>query len=286
MRQRISAVAAGAAILACGFTGFAGPALAAGYEKGPDPTEASVTAAKGGYEVVKTDVPKNSGAGFNNGTIYAPKASGETFGAVAVVPGFLESKSAIDWYGPMLASNGFVVFTLNPVSIFDSPEARGAQLLASLDYLTGASAVKGQVDAGRLAVIGHSMGGGGTLRAVADRPELKAAVALAPWHVNAPLNDVKSPVLIFGSDNDWIAPDGQHARPFYDGINNAPEKAYAKLNNAGHMTYISPDKRVTKLTLSWLKRYVDEDTRYNQFLCPGPAAPNSAFDTYLATCPM
>ena len=35
--------------------------------------------------------------------------------------------------------------------------------------------------------------------------------------------------------------------------------------------------------ISWLKRWVDEDTRYNQFLCPGPSGTDVL--EYRSTCP-
>ncbi|WP_019629726.1 dienelactone hydrolase family protein [Actinomadura atramentaria] len=281
-RGILGALAGGAVAVGC----LTAPAHAAGFEKGPDPTTASVTADRGSYDIAQVDVPKGSGTGFADGTIYYPKSTADgTFGAVAVIPGFLEPKSAIDWYGPRLASQGFVVMTLDTTSVFDTPDSRGGQLLAALDYLTSKSTVKDRIDPNRLAVVGHSMGGGGTLSAAANRPNLKAAVALAPWHVSAPLTSVKTPTMIFGSDNDFIAPDGTFAKPFYDGISNAPEKAYVRLKNAGHMAYVFPDKRIAEYTLSWLKRYVDDDTRYTQFLCPGPTN-ESTIAAYKSTCPM
>ena len=36
--------------------------------------------------------------------------------------------------------------------------------------------------------------------------------------------------------------------------------------------------------IAWLKRWVDEDTRYNQFLCPGPAV-RLGVGTSRTTCP-
>ena len=42
--------------------------------------------------------------------------------------------------------------------------------------------MRSRIDASRLAVAGHSMGGGGSLEAALDRPSLQAAVPLAPWN--------------------------------------------------------------------------------------------------------
>ena len=78
--------------------------------------------------------------------------------------------------GPWLASHGFVVIGIETNSRNDFDTARGTQLLAALDYLTQQSPVRNRVDPNRLAVAGHSMGGGGALSAAIRRPSLKAAV--------------------------------------------------------------------------------------------------------------
>ena len=40
---------------------------------------------------------------------------------------------------------------------------------------------------------------------------------------------------------------------------------------------------IAKYSISWLKRFVDDDTRYEQFLCPGTGG--SAIQEYRDTCP-
>jgi dienelactone hydrolase len=92
--------------------------------------------------------------------------------------------------------------------------ADGRQLLAALDYLTGSSSVRTRIDPNRLAVAGHSMGGGGTLEAARTRPSLPTA----------------------------------------------------------------------RQMVAWLKRFVDDDTRYDQFICPGPSG--SSIEEYRSTCPI
>ncbi|MER7544639.1 alpha/beta hydrolase [Spirillospora sp. NPDC127506] len=255
------------------------------YERGPAPTEASITAERGPFAIEKIDVPAGSGAGFNKGTVYAPTdLSQGTFGAIAVSPGFVSPQALIDWYGPRLASQGFVVMTLETNSLFDQPAARGDQLLAALDYLTGKSRVRDRIDASRLAVMGHSMGGGGTLEAEKKRTSLRAAVPLAPWDLNYDWKSVRTPTMIMGADNDLIAPADSMAHSYYTGLTGAPEKAYLELRNAGHMTFNSPNTTIAKYAIAWMKRFVDDDVRYEQFLCPEPR-PDNAVAAYEGTCP-
>jgi len=267
---------------------FVGQSATAGAEtefrKGPDPTEASVTAPLGPFATASTTVPA-SVAGFGGGVIHYPTDTGQgTFGAVAVAPGFLASSDNYAWMGPRLASQGFVVFLINTDSRLDQPPSRGDQLLAALDYLVTSSSVRTRVDAGRLAVAGHSMGGGGSLAAAAKRPSLQAAIPLQPWHTDKTWPEVQVPTMIIGAENDTTAPVANHSELFYGSIPATTEKAYLELNNAEHRVGTAGDVTQAKFMIVWLKRYVDNDTRYEQFMCPNPG-PSAAIEEYRDTCP-
>ena len=84
------------------------------YERGPAPTSSSVDATRGPFATASTTVSSFSASGFGGGTIYYPTSTAEgTFGAVAVSPGFTARQSSIAWLGPRIASQGFVVFTID-----------------------------------------------------------------------------------------------------------------------------------------------------------------------------
>ncbi|WNV86330.1 dienelactone hydrolase family protein [Umezawaea sp. Da 62-37] len=264
------------------------PATAAAnpYERGPAPTTASIEATRGSFATATTTVARSSVSGFGGGTIYYPTdTSVGTFGGIAISPGFTASQSSVSWLGPRLASQGFVVFTIDTNSTLDQPDSRGTQLLAALDYLSGTSAVRTRVDATRLAVMGHSMGGGGSLAAARTRPALQAAIPLTPWHSTKSFSTVKVPTMIIGAESDTTAPVSQHSEPFYTSMTSATDKSYLELNNASHSAPTSANTTVAKYSLSWLKRFVDNDTRYDQFLCPGPSA-STLVEEYRNTCPL
>jgi dienelactone hydrolase len=255
------------------------------YRRGPDPTETSVTAAVGPFATASTSVPA-SVTGFGGGLIYYPTDTSQgAFGAVAVAPGFLGSSANYTWMGPRLASQGFVVFLINTDSRLDQPPSRGDQLLAALDYLVTSSSVRSRIDPGRLAVAGHSMGGGGTLEAATDRPGLQAAIPLQPWHSTKSWPNVQVPTMIIGAENDTTAPVAQHAEPFYESIPATTEKAYLELNGADHRVSTAGDTTEAKFMIVWLKRYVDNDTRYEQFICPNPGPSAATIEEYRDTCP-
>ncbi|HET6775336.1 MAG TPA: hypothetical protein VFH36_18625 [Acidimicrobiales bacterium] len=254
------------------------------FERGPAPTAASVTAQRGPFAISQQTVTGSTALGFNRGTIYYPTATDlGTFGAIAVSPGFVSPEAWIAWLGPFLASNGFVVVTLETFSGFDFPNSRADQLQAALDYLVRQSPVRSRIDPSRTGVIGHSMGGGGTLEAARDNPDLDAAVALQPWDIFVNFGTVRVPTAIVGAQNDIIAGVTGHSEPFYEQIPAASEKSYVEVAGADHFLGNSFNATQARQVLSWFKRYVDDDTRYSQFLCPPPSGPTIV--EYRNTCP-
>ncbi|WP_375295952.1 alpha/beta hydrolase family protein [Saccharothrix sp.] len=255
------------------------------YERGPAPTNSSIEAVRGPFATASTSVSSLAVTGFGGGTIYYPTSTAEgTFGAVAISPGFTGTQSSISWLGPRLASQGFVVFTIDTNSIYDQPDSRASQLLAALDHLTQRSTVRTRIDATRLGVMGHSMGGGGTLRAAETRPALQAAIPLTGWHTDKTWGSVRVPTLVIGAENDSIAPVSSHSEPFYTSLPSTLDKAYLELNSADHFAPNTSNTTIAKYSISWLKRFIDNDTRYEQFLCPAPGR-STLIEEYRDTCP-
>ncbi|MFE1288092.1 alpha/beta hydrolase family protein [Streptomyces sp. NPDC058751] len=255
------------------------------YERGPAPTNASIEASRGSYAVSTTSVSALSVSGFGGGTIYYPTSTADgTFGAIAVSPGYTAYQSSIAWLGPRLASQGFVVFTIDTNTTLDQPDSRGRQLLAALDYLTQSSSVRTRIDSSRLGVMGHSMGGGGTLEAAKSRPSLQAAIPLTGWNLDTTWPEIKTPTLVVGADGDTIAPVATHSQPFYATLPSTLDKAYLELRGATHFTPNSSNTTIAKYSISWLKRFIDNDTRYEQFLCPLPQA-SLTIAEYRGNCP-
>ena len=255
------------------------------YQRGPAPTDASVEAPVGPFAFASVAVPDADTPGFGAATIYHPTStSGVTFGGVAIAPGWTETQSAVSWFGPLLASHGFVVITIDTNDVFDNPAARSTQLLAALDHLTGASPVRHLVDPARLAVMGHSMGGGGSLDAAKARPSLRAVVSLTGFSPDPTWPEIQSPTLLIGAQDDTIAPVDTFSKTFYRTLPNGLPKAYVELAGANHFVTNARTPTVARYVTSWLKRFVDNDRRYERFLCPGPAI-GGVISAYQSTCP-
>ena len=94
---------------------------------------------------------------------------------------------------------------------------------------------------------------------------------------------MQTPTLVIGAQNDFIAPVAGHAEPFYQSLPGTLDKAYLELAGADHLAPNVPNTTIAKYSIAWLKRFVDNDTRYEQFLCPRPSAPT--ISEYRDTCP-
>lgn len=245
------------------------------FERGADPSVTSLQSTAGFFTVKRTAISDGATPGFGTATVWAPSnaPAGETFGGVAVVPGFTGTE--LTWLGPRLAAQGFVVITFNTTTLLDLPPARASQLLSALNYLKTSSPAKAQVDPNRLAVVGHSMGGGGALIAAQRQPALKAVVSLAGFEFAKTFSGITTPTLLVAGQNDFVASSASHSSQFYNSIPTTTPKAFALLKGADHYVYLNPNGAVATSSISWLKRYVDNDTRYTQFLTPKLVGPPS-----------
>ena len=261
--------------------GVQATSLAAGYQRGPDPaTDSLVNDGPFATENVKID----PGNGFGGGTIYYPTDTSQgTFGGIVIGPGFSTGRGYYEWIGAKLATFGFVAFVTDTNNLGDSVDSRGAQLLAAADFLTQSSPARDRVDGSRMALSGHSAGGAAALAAAAGRPGLATVIGLAPGEPDMgglvqAMSGLKVPAMIVAGQNDMPAP-----KELYDAIGSAP-KSYVQIAGEGHGFPAGGSMVMFRNMVPWLKVFVDKDTRYTQFLCPG-LADSSGVSQYENTCP-
>ncbi|WP_328665196.1 poly(ethylene terephthalate) hydrolase family protein [Streptomyces sp. NBC_00328] len=256
---------------------FGSSGTATADEIGQAPTSSNITGS-GSFTVTSAAVTGQSG--FGGGQVYYPSTAG-AYPVVAVSPGFTASWSSISWLGPRLASWGFVVVGINTNSVYDQPASRGTQLLAALNWAVNSAptAVRSRADGTRRGVMGHSMGGGGSLEALAaDTTGLvKAAVPLAPWDSDKTWNNVSEPVAIVGGQSDTVASPSSHAIPFYNTL--AGQKEYVEMSGASHGAPAASNTTTSRVMVSWFKRYLNNDTRFTPFTCGYSGSAISSFLT-------
>ncbi|GIM90038.1 poly(ethylene terephthalate) hydrolase family protein [Paractinoplanes toevensis] len=254
------------------------------YQRGPDPTVASVAATRGTFATAQLTVP--AGNGFGGGYVYYPTDTSQgTWGAVAIVPGYSARFADEEaWMGPWLASFGFVVIGVETITRTDGADARATQLLAALDYLVGQSPVRDRVDPARLAVMGHSAGGAGTIIAAERRPSLRAAVGLAPGTPGSlSLATDRVPMMVIGGQTDpTVTP--SYLDNLYATVPAATPSDFVQIAGADHLFFTRANNTEMKVLIPWLKIFLDSDTRYTSLLCPSLADP-SGISLYRSKCP-
>lgn len=235
-----------------------------------------------------------SGQDYVNPTIYYATNCDGPFPGVVVAPGFTETQSAISQWGTFLASHGFVVMLVDTASggvanTSIAPAQRELTLMEGVATLKAentrsGSPLAGKINAALMAVMGHSMGGGGTLIAANDHSELKAAIGLCPWNASINYTMDTVPSVIFAGTADGLVSvgTGGMAPTEYASIPSTTHKMYSEFTGGTHFVANTPlggaatDVAVARFGLSWLEVFEVGDTRYQQFLVQDPT--NSVFN--------
>ena len=230
--------------------------------------ELSATRDNGPLTVASKAIPRQLANGFGGGTIHYPTNAGDCglLGGIAVIPGYVSYEASIKWWGPRLASWGFVVITIDTNSIYDDPDSRATQLSAALDHIVSDSTVSAQIDSTRLGAIGWSMGGGGALQLATQRSDVRAIIPQTPYH-DKDYGIMDTPALFITCQNDRIASNKKYSSPFYNHA--AGPKIKIEIKNGSHFcpSYRFNEILLSKLGIAWMHRYINSDTRFDKFLC-------------------
>ncbi|MGW1540099.1 alpha/beta hydrolase family protein [Streptomyces sp. NPDC002309] len=198
------------------------------------PAQAADPSVPGSFPVASTDLTVTaSGRSYSARVWYpgtsaganAPVAAG-AHPALAFGHGFFQSITQYESLLKHYASWGLI--TVAPKSqggLFPDHSAFADDLNAALTWLTTQNSTTGSrfagaVDTGRLAVSGHSMGGGAALLAAGRNPAVKSVSTLAaaetsPSAVSAS-STLRVPVQYVGGSADTIAGVADHQRKMYD----------------------------------------------------------------------
>jgi dienelactone hydrolase len=252
------------------------PAMSDGLIRGDDPTTESATSA-GPFDVDTITAGLRDGPGYGTQTLHVPVGAEPPFAGVVVVPGFISPESSIRAWGPFLASHGIVTLTIGTNSGGDPPDVRASALLDGIETLKAenersGSPVEGAMALDRFGVMGWSMGGGGTLIAANDNPQLRAAVSLAAWSPGVRFADNEVPTLLLAGSADTLA--GGQSQGFFESIPEQTPKMLFEVSGGPHDIANNPASaggEIGRYGLSWLKVFLEGDERFRQFLLETPS---------------
>jgi pimeloyl-ACP methyl ester carboxylesterase len=219
-------------------------------------------------------------------TVYYPPSGTGPYVVIAIMPGFTTPSSLLAPWAEFVASHGYVGVTVEPLNTnVDQPSVRAAALWAAIGTLKAENTRATSPLIGKISdcfgVMGHSMGGGGSLHAANLHPtDIKAAIPLNPWQTGGSFPKIVAPTLILAGQTDTTAPPAQHGKVHYDSIPATTIKQYVEATGGSHQSAFSPNGLNARYAISWLKYNVDGDVRYRPFLDKA-ATGLSTFETTL-----
>lgn len=220
---------------------------------------------------------------YGAATIYYPVGAPEPLPGVIIVPGFTARQSSIAAWGSYLSARGFVTMTIDTNATGDFPAARSQGLLAALQTLKNENSRAGSPLNGKLrpdsyALMGHSMGGGGTLIASnTNPPGVKAAIPLTPWE-SGRFTSIRVPTLYITGSSDTLVPPSM-ARGTYGSIPTSTPKAITEVRGGSHTFVLNPSSGLTgTYAHAWLQIFLN-----NNAGCRSVIQNNSSFSYFNST---
>lgn len=224
-------------------------------------------------------------ATYGAATIYYAPSAPTPWAGVAVVPGFTEMQ--LGGWGQFLAAHGFVTITVDTNTPLDSPEARASALVGAVQTLRSEGDRAGSPLQGKMSdsygVMGHSMGGGGTLQAAADNL-FGAAVSLMPWTVRKDFTGARTPILVISGQTDALVnPDDVYATIYptitsqYKALTEYALESHVFANNP--LANTAHAQLAAQYALAWFETFLHTDARYESVIKNNAAF--SRFDAHL-----
>ena len=208
-----------------------------------------------GYVNERFDNPAKTGAKRLSALVfYAAKKNGQEtpvlpkkggYPVVVVLHGLGGRALIMYAMASQLVQAGYIVVA-NDTGQFD-PEAQARDATALFQALVAEnknkeSEFKGQLDMSRAGICGHSMGGGNTVRVLADNPGYKAGFCFAPWggkilpnskaiYVDRYAAKVTTPLGIVHGTGDRILAWRDHAHRYLEAMKETPASKFLYLLN-------------------------------------------------------
>ena len=208
-----------------------------------------------------------NGPDYSEALLYYSLEAPSPLPVVVLIPGFTNSISAIQDWGPFLASYGYATFLVNVNSFFEPPSSRAEALLDGIVTMKVenerlGSPLFGNLNIEDFTVGGYSMGGGGAQIAAQQDSSIKAVVALAAWLDNPSITvNNNTSILFISGENDNIAPNNYHTDLFYNNTPEDTDKLLYEIAGGFHSTVSSPynDEEMGLKTLFWIEKYILND---------------------------
>ena len=137
-------------------------------------------------------------------------------------------------------------------------EIRPRHISLTIDTIASNEKFKNQIDKEKIVIIGHSMGGYTALAVAGGEPftkdrikvkttkdeQIKAIILLAPatgfYKYENSLDKVKTPVLFFSAEKDYLTKPKEHKELVENQLSHNKNVIFEIVKNAGHFSFLSP----------------------------------------------
>ena len=179
--------------------------------------------------------------------VWYPTESPGPYPAVVFAHGFVMAPDDYEGLAEALVEAGYVFVSIGTEQGFaPSHEAYGQDLAFVAEEISG-NAVGGVLNGsfdGRVAIGGHSMGGGASWLSAESNPQVDAYFVFAPAETNPSAISagalIEVPALVVSGADDAVTPPATQHEPFYEAAVNSPCRAFVSIPDGGHCGYADP----------------------------------------------
>lgn len=180
-------------------------------------------------------------------SVWYPEALNTPYPAVVFAHGFVMGPGDYEGLAQGLVEAGYVFVSLGTEQGFAPDHTAYGLDLAFVATQVVANAVGGVLDGlfnGRVAIAGHSMGGGAAWLAAEANPPVDAFVGLAPAETNpsavAAGGSISAPSMVVSGTGDAVTPPSTQHVPLYESVGAAECKAFVSIVDGGHCGFADP----------------------------------------------
>ena len=179
--------------------------------------------------------------------VWYPSNSSGPYPTVIFAHGFFLAPDDYEGLAEAIVSEGYVFASIATEQGFVvDHEAYGQDLAFVAEEIT-TDGVGGILDGaldGRIAIGGHSMGGGASWLSAESNPPVDAFFALAPAETNpsavAAGELIEAPAMVISGTNDFVTLPATQHEPIYESVENSICSAFISILEGGHCGYADP----------------------------------------------
>jgi len=206
-------------------------------------------------EVRLTHFFENKWGTYTTDLFYPPEEQNKIHPAIVFTHGLWAQKEWYNWIAEYLASQGYLTFLFTvPSRKCIDPQQWSDGIKSAIDYLlSGNNSLYKIIHPGKIGVMGHSMGGLGTLRAGSEDSRIKCIVGLAPailpehFPISKDIFDISIPTQLQIGSKDGIIPP-ENVKEFFINLQ-SKNKSFIEIEGGNHMRFLD------KTTISTIGEY-------------------------------